>query len=141
MKQITPYQLWVGHAGDGRAPPVIVDNGIKAVVQLAVEELALQLPRELIYLRYPLLDGSGNKPLLLRLAIDGVAKLVEAGTPTLVCCGGGMSRSPAVIAAALAIVERTDLDEVLARMLRSHPADISPALWAEVRRLMPTLRL
>ncbi len=135
MNQIPPYQLWVGHAGDGRAAETILAQGIRAVVQLALEEPPLQLPREFIYLRFPLLDGSGNDTALLRLAIDGVAKLVEAGIPTLVCCGGGMSRSPAIVAAALAIVERTGLNETLGRVLRSHPGDVSPGLWAEVCRL------
>ena len=83
----------------------ILDKGIKAIVQLAMEEPPLQPPRELVYLRFPLLDGTGNDPNMLHLAISCVATLIRQGTPTLVCCGGGMSRSPAVVAAALSTVE------------------------------------
>ncbi len=137
MNQIEPYRLWVGHAGDGRAVEATLASGVKAIVQLAVEEPPLQLSRELIYLRFPLLDGTGNAPSVLRLAIDCVASLIEAGTPTLVCCGGGMSRSPAIGAAALAAVEHVDLETCLRRVIQSHPADVSPGLWEAIREAVP----
>jgi hypothetical protein len=43
----------------------------------------VQLTRELISCRFPLLDGTGNH--LVDLAIRCVANLVERGIPTLVC--------------------------------------------------------
>lgn len=135
VNQIQPYKLWVGHAGDARAFHEVFDRGIKAVVQLAIEEPPLHPPRELVYLRFPLLDGSGNDPAILQLAVRSVASLVEGGTPTLVCCGGGMSRSPAVAAAALSVVEDADVEQRLRRVTQSHPADVSPGLWDELRRL------
>jgi hypothetical protein len=136
MNQITPYPLWVGHAGDGRAFQEIFGRGIKAIVQLALEEPPLQSPRELVYLRFPLLDGSGNAPTVLHLAISCVATLMQHGTPTLVCCGAGMSRSPAIVAAALATVEGADVELCLRRIIESHPADVSPGLWEEVHRIV-----
>ena len=60
VKRIEPYQLWLGHAGDGRDIARLVDTGIEAVVQLAAEELPIALPRELVKLRFPLLDGPVN---------------------------------------------------------------------------------
>jgi hypothetical protein len=134
VNPIQPYRLWVGHAGDGRDFGEIFRRGIKAVVQLAIEEPPLQPPRELVYLRLPLLDGSGNDPALLRLAVDCVTSLLQRGTPTLVCCGGGMSRSPAIVAAALSAIEKTDAEPCLERVIQSHPADVSPGLWDEIRR-------
>jgi len=133
VNQVQPYKLWVGHAGDGRAFDEVFRRGIKAIVQLAMEEPPLQPPRELVYLRFPLLDGSGNDLTVLQLAVRSVASLVEGGTPTLVCCGGGMSRSPAVVAAALSIVENADVEQYLRRVIQSHPADVSPGLWDEIR--------
>jgi hypothetical protein len=65
MNQIPPYHLWIGHAGDGRDYRRLLDLGIRAVVQLAVEEPPLQPPRELIYLRFPLRDGADNPDDLL----------------------------------------------------------------------------
>jgi hypothetical protein len=95
MHQIKPHLLWIGHAGDGRDIPAIIDTGIRAIVQLAMEEPPLLPPRDLIFCRFPLLDGTGNDPVLLRLAIHAVAILQRSRIATLVCCGGGMSRSPA----------------------------------------------
>ena len=135
MHQIEPYQLWVGHAGDGRALQEALDRGIRAIVQLAMADLPLQPPRELVYCRIPLLDGAGNDPGLLQLAVNNVAALLRQGTPTLVCCGAGMSRSPAIVAAALSIVEQADVDECLKRVTSRDGADVSPGFWEEVRQV------
>jgi protein-tyrosine phosphatase len=135
MNQISHYRLWAGHAADGRDVQEIFARDIRAIVQLAIEELPLRLPHEISYLRIPLVDGDGNDPSLLRLAIGAVAALIEARIPTLVCCGGGMSRSPAIIAAAIARVENADLHDSLKAVTQSHPSDVSPALWDEVSRV------
>jgi hypothetical protein len=136
MRQILPHPLWLGHAGDGRDYRRLLDAGIGAVVQLALEEPPLQPPHELICCRFPLLDGPGNDPDLLALAAATVARLLRRGVPTLVCCGGGMSRSPAVAAAALALALRQDPDECLKRVAEHHPADVLPGLWEEVKDVL-----
>ena len=43
-----------------------------------------------------------------------------------------MSRSPAIVAAALAVLEGSTLEECLASVTKSYPADVLPALWDEV---------
>jgi hypothetical protein len=134
MNQIPPYRVWVGHAGDGRSFKELLDRGIQAIVQLAMEEPVYLEPRELIYCRFPLVDGEGNAPALLDLAIRSVMNLLESDIPTLVCCDGGMSRAPAIVAAALALFRQADLAESLSAVTRHHPADVSPALWSEICR-------
>src|SRR5262249_46886862 len=104
MKQVHPHALWLGHAGDGTDYRAILDAGIRAVVQVAAERPPLQPPRDLVYCRSPLVDGPGNDTKLLLLAVTTVANLLDRRFPPLVCCGGGLSRSPAVAAAALAMV-------------------------------------
>src|SRR5262245_49366595 len=101
MTQIQPHYLWLGHAGDGRNAAEMFRLEIQAVVQLALEEPVLSLPREILYFRVPLIDGPGNAPELLALAVNMTARLVALKVPTLVCCGAGLSRSPAIAAAAL----------------------------------------
>jgi protein-tyrosine phosphatase len=132
MNQIKPHQLWIGNAGDCRAVSRILDKDIRAVVQLAAEESPVQLTRELISCRFPLLDGTDNDANLIDLAIGCVANLVERGIPTLVCCGAGMSRSPAIVAAALAKISHAELGESLEAVTKVHPADVSPGFWKEV---------
>ena len=87
MNEITPYPVFVGHAADGRAVKELLDQGIRAIVQLAAEEPPIVTPRDLVFCRFPLEDGSGNDADLLSLAITSVAHLVSRGVPTLVCCG------------------------------------------------------
>ena len=136
MNQVESCLLWIGHAADGRDWPGLFDRGIRAIVQLAIEEPPIQPPRELILYRFPLVDGEGNDPALVRLAIEGVAALIRARLPALVCCGGGMSRSPAIVAAAISSVEGMDGHESLKAVTASHPSDVSPGLWDEICRAM-----
>jgi protein-tyrosine phosphatase len=140
MNQIPPYPLWVGHAGEGREFRQLFEAGIKALVQLALEEPPLETPRELISCRFPLLDGTGNRPESLYLAISTVATLLRMHLPTLVVCGAGMSRAPAVAAAALAMVHHQAPAACLQQVVQHHPSDVSPGLWSEVTGLLPSVR-
>jgi hypothetical protein len=141
MNQVIPYQLWLGHAGDGRDSRQIHNAGINALVQLAAEEPPLPPSRELTYCRFPLLDGSGNEPTMLYLAVHMVANLLRWDVPTLVCCGGGMSRSPAIAAAALAVVRQTPPEDCLRLVAHYHCSDVSPGLWKEIVRVLASMRL
>ena len=80
MNQIKPYALWLGHSGDHRDFRPVLDLGVQALVELALEEPPAHPPRELIYCRLPLLDGVGNEEGLLHLAISTVtARSAAAG--------------------------------------------------------------
>ena len=140
MKQIQPHRLWLGHAGEGEAFRRLFDLGVEAVVQLAAEEPPLPLPRDLILCHFPLLDGIGNRPSTLSLAIETTAALVRDRTPTLLCCGAGMSRSPAVAAAALTLAFGGSPDDWLKSVAEHQPSDVSPGLWEEIRRVLVTPR-
>jgi hypothetical protein len=133
MTRIEPHLLWVGHAGDGLASGNLDAIGIRAVVQLAIEERPVTGPRERIVCRFPLLDGDGNDADLLRVAIRCVAFMVQTKIPTLVCCGAGMSRSPAIVAAALALQEQLDPDNALKRVGAACRTDVSPGLWRDIK--------
>ena len=133
MREVCP-QLWIGNALEARDLTRVLELGIEALVDLAIEEPLASLVRELTYCRIPLLDGAGNPPEKLRLAVETVSSLLRAKTPTLVACGAGMSRSPAIAAVAIAKVEKADPNEVLRRIVAGFPHDVSPALWREVIR-------
>lgn len=60
MHEIIPQQLWIGHAGDARDSRLLLDAGIEAVIDLAFEEAPVAMPREIIYCRFPLIDGAGT---------------------------------------------------------------------------------
>jgi hypothetical protein len=132
VRRLPGYPLWLGHIGDARDLSGLLSAGISAVVDLALNEPPVTLTRELVYCRFPLVDGSGNPPWLLRAAVETVAGLLRAGVPTLVYCGACMSRTPAIAGAAIALVQGYTLVEGLAIAVQSGAADVSPALWAEI---------
>lgn len=132
MIRISPDRLWIGHGGEGHDFERILDLGIEAVVELAAEEEPSPTRRALIACRFPLIDGTGNRPELLELAVSTVAALIASEVPTLVCCGAGLSRSPAVIAGALALNHREPPEASLKRVAHHHPSDVSPGFWSEV---------
>jgi hypothetical protein len=138
MNQILPHPVWVGHAGESRDFRQLFDAGIRAVVDLALEEPPSQPPRELIYCRFPLLDGVGNPPELLFLAISTVVTLLKKHTPTLVSGGAGVSRAPAITAGALALVHQDSPEECLQRVVQQHHSDVSPGLWSEITGMLPS---
>ena len=140
MRQVKDYPLWIGHAGDGDNFRRVLDAGIRAIVQLAYEEPPLHPPRELLYCRFPLIDGPDNEPANLSLAIMALANLLEKRVPTLVCCGAGMSRSPAIAAAALSMVYQESPDDCLKQIVEHQPGDVAPGLWAEVKAILDAFR-
>jgi hypothetical protein len=137
MRQILPYSLRLGHVGDVRDLRGVLAAGIVALVDLAVNEPPAAVTRELVYCRFPLVDGSGNPAWLLRAAVETTAGLLRDRVPTLVYCGAGMSRAPSVAAAAISLVSGGPPDSCLAAVVQSGPNDVSPSLWKEIRSILP----
>src|ERR1700733_13837316 len=113
MRQAIPQILWIGNAREARDISSVLAQDIVAVIDLAIEEPPIVFPRDIVYCRFPLLDGAGNPPGLIKAAVETATTLVRNSTPTLVTCGGGMSRSPAIVAEALARVKRADRRKML----------------------------
>jgi protein-tyrosine phosphatase len=139
MNQILPYLLRVGHGGDCDNVKLLFDEGVRAVVHLAYEDPPIALPRELIVCRLPLIDGPGNRPEILRLAIATVTQLLREQVSVLLCCGSGVSRAPAIAAAALARYTRKPLSECLQEVTRHRHADVHPALYEHIEGILTTL--
>ena len=136
MRVIEPW-FFLGNAADLRDVASLLSAGVQAVVDLALAEAPALLPREIIYCRIPLVDGEGNEPAILQLAVDSAVALVRAKIPTLAACGAGMSRSVAVAAAALAVIEGRSLEASLERVAATGPHDVSPGLWRDLKRVFP----
>jgi protein-tyrosine phosphatase len=132
MREILPNQLWIGNAGDGRDAERLLQAGVVAVINLAAEEPSPVLPRSMIYCHFPLVDGPQDDESVLDVAIQVVVFLMKKQIPTLVYCGAGMSRSPAVVAAALAVFQGGSPEDRLKEVVAGHPHDVSPQLWEAV---------
>jgi hypothetical protein len=141
MRSIPGRKLWIGNAGDLRDPRAALAAGVEAVVELADSEPPAALPRDIIRYRFPISDGGENPTWLLCLAVEAVTALVRAEVPTLVACSAGMSRSPAIIACAMAILERRPAAEVLCHVASGGPVDVSPGLWRQLLTVVDTIPL
>lgn len=136
MREVIPGILWIGNAHDARDVRGVLAFGIGVVIDLAIEEPPIHFPRDLVYCRFPLLDGGGNSRALLQSAIDTTANFVNAKQPTLVACSGGMSRSPIIVSAVLAKIDSLELHAEVERVTATGPCDFSPALWNDVQKLL-----
>ena len=136
MNQIPPHLIWIGSSGATRDLRRHYGLGIRAVVPLAYDEAAPTMPHDFLVLRFPLEDGGGNEPELLRLAIHTVTQLVRGKFATLVCCQAGRSRSPLIVAAALASLKGDPFASVISQLSVHHFCDIHPALLAQVSGLL-----
>ena len=126
MGEILPNRLWLGNAGDGRDPDHLLRAGVAAVINVAAEELSPVLPRTMTYCDFPIVDGAPDDQAILCVAIQTLVSLLKNQVPTLVYCGSGMSRSPAILAVALAIVQGGTPEERLRKVVAGHPHDVSP---------------
>jgi hypothetical protein len=133
MREAITNCLWLGTAMDARDISAVLKLGVVAIVDLAMEEPPIQLTRDILYGRIPLVDGSGNRPEIIRAAVDLTASLIDSRVPTLVACGAGMSRSPIIVAAALAKVDGRSLEQALDDITIGVPHDVSTSLWAETK--------
>lgn len=132
MWQLVPYRLWVGNALEARDVSGLLRRDFSAVVDLAMNEPPIVLPRELMSCRFPLHDGFGNSKGFIQAAIRAVESMLRSNIPTLLACSAGLSRSPAIAAAAVALVEGLDPSDALQRIVHGRPHDVSPTLWSDV---------
>lgn len=139
MREIETGMLWIGNAPDGHNVRRALDSGIRAIIDLAMEERPSVFPRELIHCRFPLVDGPGNPPAVIAAAVNTAVTFVTAELPTLIACGAGMSRSPAIAAAVVARLKNIPPDEAMKRVAAAGPHDVAPLLWKEVKEAMKTI--
>jgi hypothetical protein len=136
MRKLEPYSLWVGSIVDGWNLRQLHGVGIRAIVDLASNEAPIKLTRDLIYCRFPIVDGVGNNRTTLRLVVETLAALVQADVPTLVFCSAGMSRSPLIAAAAIARLSGQPLLDCLSQITTGHAHDVGASLIWDVQETM-----
>ena len=139
MHNIHSNLLWIGHAFDLREPRALFDAGITAVIDVAYEEPPAQVPRKLIYCRFPLNDGGGNDRRLLLQTLQTATNFLKSGTRTIIACSAGMSRSPSVAAFALAHDLSESPDDVIARIAEIKALELKNELWNDLMMVYPEL--
>lgn len=138
MREVLSQLLWIGNARDARDVTKVLDLGISAVIDLALEEPPITFPREIVYCRLPLIDGDENNPAILQTAIETTTRFVQSEIPTLIACSGGMSRSPAIAAAVLSRIKQTCFADTIKQIAAEGPCDVAPGLWNAIQNLLET---
>ena len=140
MVEIFDNQLWIGNMFDARDPVSIFDSGIEAVIDLAYEEQPAQLPRKLIYCRFPLNDGGGNDDATLVQSIQTLVDFLSHGTRTLIACSAGLSRSPTIAAFGLAKHKNEPPSEILKQIGELKALEINGVFWNDAVRASQGIR-
>ena len=140
IREVYPDRLCLGNAIDIRDLRLLYENRIAAIVDLAINERPAQPARDTIYFRIPIIDGDGTAIPIIEMAVGCVVMLMEKNVRTIVACSAGMSRSPAIVAAAIAIVTRTSPNDCLAAIASDGPHDVSPILWSHVTTVYNRIR-
>jgi protein-tyrosine phosphatase len=140
MHCVTDNVLWIGNSFDARNSFDLLDQGLNVVVDLAIEEGTATHPREIVYLRFPIMDGIGNDKPVLEAAIRTISTLISIhGLRVAVCCSMGLSRSPALAAAAIALVQNQTPEESLSQLISRMNCDVSPGFWSEILKVYDSL--
>ncbi len=139
MVELLAEKLWLGNALELRDAAALFQHGIAAVVDVAYEEPPAALPREIIYCRFPLIDGDANEAGTLRLAVTAVENLLLQTPPLIIGCSAGMSRSPAVASFALGRYLGESPATVVQRMAQVRKLEIHSGLWTALEAACKSL--
>lgn len=140
MREVHPGLLWIGSRRDTREPRLLFEVGIEAVVDLALEEQPLTLPRELVYCRFPLVDGEGNDSSMLLQTVQTTVDLLIASRPSLVTCSAGKSRSPTIALFALAAYLRQKPETIASMCSEDSAIKVHAQLWMDVSSIFSQVR-
>jgi protein-tyrosine phosphatase len=78
------------------------------------------------------LDGEGNDPAIIRLALQTCLQLLQANKRTLIACSAGMSRSPTLAAFVLAELQQRQPEDFVKGFSKQKSLEIKPTLWHEI---------
>lgn len=132
MLNIPNTIVWLGNASDLRDIRAVLDHGVTAIVDLAVEEPVPEMPRTINYCRFTLTDDGENNPANIRAAILATSAFVAGGHTTAICCNAGLNRSPSVAAAVISRLSGDSPTRCLELVARVKHIDVNPALWNQI---------
>lgn len=129
LTEIAP-RLYLGSVNDLKNRALIESKGITAIVSVC-RYVPHKEYQNCIRIHVPLEDGEGNTLARFTCAANNVYGLLGAYRETVfVHCRAGMSRSPAVVAAAYAKYRGVTFREAVAYIKKVRDISINPALFA-----------
>ncbi|MDY7080826.1 MAG: dual specificity protein phosphatase [Halobacteria archaeon] len=107
------YDLYIGDIKDAGDKEQIHDNDISVILSLTNRIPKEGYPPRVYVVEYPMSDGPRCDQLTFRQAVDHLTILLQEGETVLVHCSRGESRSVAVSAAAISMIEDVSFDDAL----------------------------
>lgn len=128
--------IYIGDADAARNTERLNQLNIETVITLNTDLVADRAEmNKRKYRMYALLDNAQNPQQQVDAAVYDVAGEIESGNNFLVHCGAGMNRSPAILAAALALTENTDYDTAINKIKNEHAStQLSTPISAQARK-------
>lgn len=112
-------RIYLGDSYDARTRDILDESKITAILNVAGDLLQDSLGRT--YVHAPLIDGPGNENHHMASAISELARLYKEGHTILIHCHMGVSRSPTVLAAFIAINDQIDFGTALDYIKKVRP--------------------
>ena len=132
MLNIPNTNVWLGNSVDLRDIPGMLNMGVTAIIDLAIEEPFPKMPRTTNYCRFALTDDGDNNPATVRAAILSASAFIQEGHVTAICCNAGLNRSPSIAAASLALITGKTPIQCIELLATVKHLDVNPALWNQI---------
>lgn len=114
-------RLFVGDVQDAGRPDELRRRGVTSVVSVIHTDPEEPYPSSAAVARFPLIDGPKAEQEPFVAAADRVRSELAAGETVLCHCSAGVSRSAAVVTAALAVRDGESFETTLTRVERAKP--------------------
>lgn len=102
--------LYVGTVEGAETPSALQAHDIDTIVSLTFVGPEVAVPQDIDYTSVPMMDGPRNDSDEFSRAVTTVLERLRAGDCVLVHCSAGASRSVAVAAVAVALLEGCDIE-------------------------------
>lgn len=132
MLNIPNTNLWLGNASDLRDISSMLNLGITAIIDLAIEQPLPTMPRMTNYCRFVMTDDGENDPATILAAISTATAFANRQHSTAICCNAGLNRSPSIAAATLSRLSSDTPAQCLERIAALKRIDVNPALWNQI---------
>jgi len=137
---MTDYELYIGDFQDASRPEKLQERGVNSVLKLTYQDPKEGYPDSVEVHEFIMVDGPRNEYEVFVEAVERLLELFESGNTVFAHCNAGMSRSPTVSAAAIALHESMEFESALDKIRESRNIQPHPALLKQANDAVGELR-
>jgi len=137
---MTEYELYIGDFQDASRPEKLRERGVDSVLKLTYQDPKEGYPDSVEIHEFIMTDGPQNDYDRFVEATEKLLELFENGNTVFAHCNAGMSRSPTVSAAAIALYEDVEFRSALETIRESRDINPHPILLKQGKDVVEELR-